>query len=76
MSFGSTGGTYIIQGTPPIKTLTSLGFPVFRLRPLMVTDEPPALGPLSGKILLSTGFCSREDRQNIEKGSYRKVQRD
>lgn len=47
--------TYTTHGIPPISTLTSLGCPVLSLRPLMVREEPPAFGPLWGKMLLSTG---------------------
>lgn len=58
--------TYTIHGTPPIRTLTSLGCPVLRLRPLIVRDEPPALGPLRGEILLSTGSWKRRRRREIK----------
>lgn len=47
--------THTRHSTPPMRTATSLGCPVFRLRPLIVRDEPPALGPLRGETLLSAG---------------------
>lgn len=58
--------TYTIHGTPPIRTLTSLGCPVLRLRPLIVRGEPPALGPLRGEMLLSTGSWKRSRRREIK----------
>lgn len=63
----SIRNTYTIHDTPPIKTLTSLGCPVLSLRPLMVRDEPPALGPLWGKMLLSTGSWRRRERGEEER---------
>lgn len=66
LSSWSTGGTYTIHDTPPIKTLTSLGCPVLRLRPLIVRDEPPALGPLRGEMLLSTGSWWRDEEKRRE----------
>lgn len=68
----STGGTYTIHGTPPIKTLTSLGCPVLRLRPLMVRDEPPALGPLRGEMLLSAGSWWRDGRMRCKRRERRR----
>lgn len=62
--------TYTMHGTPPIRTLTSLGCPVLSLRPLMVREVPPALGPLWGKMPLRTGSWWRRD-----KGSEAKMHR-
>lgn len=56
-----SGSAYTSHGIPPIKTLTSFRCPVLSAWPVMVREEPPALGPLWGKMLLSTGFW-REKR--------------
>lgn len=47
--------SHMLQGTPPTVTLRSVGRPVSRFRPVMVSEVPPALGPRSGDTPITNG---------------------